>query len=404
MRTVIRNSYTPELGDYCNTLVVDIELRKKYLFDADGVFTDITESSAGGATKIVLYSDGSLIAADPELENILTFNQIKSMVSDHNNIVVVHNDNYELRFQYKFEREGVEGIWFSSETQLHDEGYLYRIMINSDNEVTNDEMWLAKHYDVVAEAEAREQGDAHLQEQIDNLELPIASNTTLGAIKVGDNLTITDDGTLSAASTGASWGGIAGTLSDQTDLADELSSKADVSSLDNYVKKTDYATTSSAGIISAGNWVTVNPTTHKLEAGELTYAQFQSAAGNTFIGKTTLQNVLAQGFVRSHFIAITSSRFNIRIHVVTDKTILMGTFANMNKFFDEYVPGCKLPASGTYTDPTIGEMSVCFMWKDGSDYKVRVVGYDGTTMISKDVIISSSEFAPVSISDTAKNI
>lgn len=73
---------------------------------------------------------------------------------------------------------------------------------------------------------------------------------------------------------------------------DELYAITD-ESLDDYVKKTDYATTTKAGIICAGNWVTVNPTTHKLEAGELTKAQFDNAAGNTFISKTTLNNVLA---------------------------------------------------------------------------------------------------------------
>lgn len=67
-----------------------------------------------------------------------------------------------------------------------------------------------------------------------------------------------------------------------------------------YVKKTDYATTTVAGIICAGNWVTVNPTTHKLEAGELTKSQYDSAAGNTFIGKTTFENVITgKGLVSS---------------------------------------------------------------------------------------------------------
>lgn len=42
MKTVIRNSYTPKLGDYCNTLVVDKETGNQYLFDADGVWTLIT--------------------------------------------------------------------------------------------------------------------------------------------------------------------------------------------------------------------------------------------------------------------------------------------------------------------------------------------------------------------------
>ena len=40
MKTVIRNSYTPQIGDYCDTIVVDRESWIKYLFDCDGVFTE----------------------------------------------------------------------------------------------------------------------------------------------------------------------------------------------------------------------------------------------------------------------------------------------------------------------------------------------------------------------------
>ena len=47
------------------------------------------------------------------------------------------------------------------------------------------------------------------------------------------------------------------------------------------------------GGVAGGNWLTVNQTTGKMECGELTKAQFDSANGYTFIGKTTLNNVLA---------------------------------------------------------------------------------------------------------------
>ena len=42
MRTIIRNNYDPKTSDYHETLVIDDEREKKYLFDCDGVFTDIT--------------------------------------------------------------------------------------------------------------------------------------------------------------------------------------------------------------------------------------------------------------------------------------------------------------------------------------------------------------------------
>lgn len=42
MRTILRDNYTPEMGAYHETLVIDETRHKKYLFDCDGVFTDIT--------------------------------------------------------------------------------------------------------------------------------------------------------------------------------------------------------------------------------------------------------------------------------------------------------------------------------------------------------------------------
>lgn len=39
MKTVIRNSYSPKSGDYCEKIVIDEETNKKYLFDCDGVWT-----------------------------------------------------------------------------------------------------------------------------------------------------------------------------------------------------------------------------------------------------------------------------------------------------------------------------------------------------------------------------
>lgn len=56
--------------------------------------------------------------------------------------------------------------------------------------------------------------------------LPVASANTLGAIKVGDGLSITEGGVLSA-NAAQNWGDIKGTLSDQTDLQGALDLKID---------------------------------------------------------------------------------------------------------------------------------------------------------------------------------
>ena len=72
-----------------------------------------------------------------------------------------------------------------------------------------------------------------------DITLPIASTDALGTIKVGSGLTITEEGVLSVTgSTGGGtsggngvWGQITGTLSDQTDLWNELSKKANTADL-----------------------------------------------------------------------------------------------------------------------------------------------------------------------------
>ena len=43
MRTVVRNSYTPKVGDYCNKIVIDESTGAKYIFDCDGIYTKFSE-------------------------------------------------------------------------------------------------------------------------------------------------------------------------------------------------------------------------------------------------------------------------------------------------------------------------------------------------------------------------
>lgn len=67
-----------------------------------------------------------------------------------------------------------------------------------------------------------------------DIKLPIASSDALGCIKIGEGLSITEDGTVSATGGGsgkAEWGYITGTLSSQTDLWNELQKKANTSDL-----------------------------------------------------------------------------------------------------------------------------------------------------------------------------
>lgn len=57
MRTVVRNSYTPKVGDYCNKIVIDEYTGAKYIFDCDGIYT---EMSGGASDYVVLTNKPSI--------------------------------------------------------------------------------------------------------------------------------------------------------------------------------------------------------------------------------------------------------------------------------------------------------------------------------------------------------
>ena len=67
MRTVVRNSYTPQTGDYCNKIVVDEDKGVQYIFDSDGVFSVYTSKQQEGAP--MFYVDSSVNAAKNEMKS-----------------------------------------------------------------------------------------------------------------------------------------------------------------------------------------------------------------------------------------------------------------------------------------------------------------------------------------------
>lgn len=44
MRTIIRDNYDPQLGEYHERIIIDEARKKKWVFDCDGVFTDFTNT------------------------------------------------------------------------------------------------------------------------------------------------------------------------------------------------------------------------------------------------------------------------------------------------------------------------------------------------------------------------
>lgn len=80
------------------------------------------------------------------------------------------------------------------------------------------------------------------------------------------------------------------------DISDIVSGLVKPEDLADYVKNTDYATTSKGGVIKTASGTTGAGTyvsgTGVLLANNLTYANYGSAGGNTFISKGTLENVI----------------------------------------------------------------------------------------------------------------
>lgn len=67
MRTIIRNSYTPKTGDYCNKIVVDEDTGTQYIFDCDGIYTTYTSKQQEGAP--MFYVDSKVASATNEAKS-----------------------------------------------------------------------------------------------------------------------------------------------------------------------------------------------------------------------------------------------------------------------------------------------------------------------------------------------
>lgn len=96
-----------------------------------------------GVTLIQLYSDGNAIYRDEESSTPMTYNEIMALLVNPLNLVTLYNGNYILRPEYVREQGEQNAIWFNGVTTLEGEPYIYRIIINTDNEVSADEYHLA---------------------------------------------------------------------------------------------------------------------------------------------------------------------------------------------------------------------------------------------------------------------
>lgn len=72
MKTVIRNNYSPKIGDYCETIVVDKETESAYIFDCDGVFTEMPQpvDVEDILRRAAEYTDEAVAPINEKLETI----------------------------------------------------------------------------------------------------------------------------------------------------------------------------------------------------------------------------------------------------------------------------------------------------------------------------------------------
>lgn len=157
MKTVIRNSYTPKLGDYCETIVVDKETGTAYIFDEDGVFTELDQTDVEDIlARAAAYTDEQVAPLAEKLDTIEEGAQVNVIESVTQNGVPLHIID--------------KTVDVSVPTQTSD-------LINDGSDGTDtyvESATLDNYYtktetdtNIGYETDAREIADAGLQEQID---------------------------------------------------------------------------------------------------------------------------------------------------------------------------------------------------------------------------------------------
>lgn len=175
MKTRIRDSYVPKLGDYCNTLVIDKETGNQYLFDADGVWTLISTDEEGIIVEAVAQA------------NAYTDDVAEGKVDKEEGKGLSEND---FTNGYKEKLDGIEdGAQMNTIEVIKRNGVALPVadkavdvavptttssLTNDSGYITNEVNDLVNYYDkdeadtlIATEAETRDAADLDLQGQID---------------------------------------------------------------------------------------------------------------------------------------------------------------------------------------------------------------------------------------------
>lgn len=158
MKTVIRNSYTPKTGDYCETIVVDKETNDAYIFDCDGIFTPMPQpvDVEDILRRAAEYTDETVAPLEKKLDTVEEGAQVNVIetITQNGQPLTVTDKTVNVTVPTKtsdLENDGSDGTDTYVESSTLDD---YYTKSETDTQIGY-------------ETDAREIADAGLQEQID---------------------------------------------------------------------------------------------------------------------------------------------------------------------------------------------------------------------------------------------
>jgi len=137
----------------------------------------------------------------------------------------------------------------------------------------------------------------------------------------------------------------------------------DTVDLSNYVTKTDYANANTGGVIKAGNYYSYQTYNGYIRATNLSYQNYENTGNNDFIGKGTLENVIAGKGLQTQYSTMPTASEDLLGKIVqyvgtTDSTYINGYF---------------------YKCVSDGQATPTYSWEKESTITMNVTYSDNTT-------------------------
>ena len=219
---------------------------------------------------------------------------------------------------------------------------------------------------------------------------PIASTNALGCVKIGNGISVSSDGTISATGTtgGGKWGEITGTLSNQSDLQTALNGKANSSHTHNYASTVKVGSTSyniSGNTISLPAYPTVpsalkNPNALTISLNGTSQGAYDGSAAKSF--NITAASVGAAASSHSHSnyastVSTTGSGNAITAISQSGNTITAtkGSTFSLSNHTHSYIP----LSGGTMTGGQIARAGSSQSWVNGRKGAMIVLNSAGAS-------------------------